>query len=102
MTQQWREGSCVIKTGGDYRFEGTVVSAFQKLGGQWRYVVEDERGLLFIFNGTALTGRPIQAATPRQHDWVKSTLGHGETMCSVCKGTNRELAVLGKLNVCEP
>lgn len=35
------------------------------------------------------------------HRWVKSTLGHGEAMCERCRGTNRELAVLGRLNVCD-
>lgn len=30
-----------------------------------------------------------------QHDWIKSTLGHGETMCSRCKVTNREAAAIG-------
>lgn len=34
------------------------------------------------------------------HNWIKSTLGHGETMCSKCKITNREAAVLGRLNQC--
>lgn len=34
------------------------------------------------------------------HNWVKSTLGHGEAMCSKCKITNREAAVLGLLNQC--
>ena len=28
------------------------------------------------------------------HRWVKSTLGHGETMCARCWMTNREAAVL--------
>jgi hypothetical protein len=36
-----------------------------------------------------------------QHKWVRSTLGHGETMCEFCKITNREAAVLGRLNECE-
>lgn len=36
-----------------------------------------------------------------QHDWIKSTLGHGETMCSRCFITNREAAVLGKTNDCD-
>lgn len=36
-----------------------------------------------------------------QHDWVKSTLGHGEQMCSRCKITNREAAALGQLNDCD-
>lgn len=35
------------------------------------------------------------------HDWVKSTLGHGEAMCSRCLITNREAAVLQKLNACD-
>jgi hypothetical protein len=34
------------------------------------------------------------------HAWVKSTLGHGETMCDRCGITNREAAVLGMLNEC--
>lgn len=36
-----------------------------------------------------------------QHDWVKSTLGHGETMCSRCSITNREAAALGVTNKCD-
>lgn len=35
------------------------------------------------------------------HDWIKSTLGHGESMCRKCKITNREAAVLGQLNTCD-
>lgn len=34
------------------------------------------------------------------HNWIKSTLGHGETMCSRCHITNREAAALGQLNEC--
>lgn len=30
-----------------------------------------------------------------KHDWIKSTLGHGETMCSRCCITNREAWALG-------
>jgi hypothetical protein len=36
-----------------------------------------------------------------QHDWVPSTLGHGETMCRRCFVTNREAAVLGIANECD-
>jgi hypothetical protein len=36
-----------------------------------------------------------------QHDWIASTLGHGETMCSRCFVTNREAAVLGITNTCD-
>ncbi len=35
-----------------------------------------------------------------EHIWVRSTLGHGDQMCSRCKITNREAAALGELNVC--
>lgn len=35
------------------------------------------------------------------HRWIKSTLGHGETMCEFCSITNREAAVLGVLNTCD-
>lgn len=35
------------------------------------------------------------------HDWIPSTLGHGETMCRKCFITNREAAVLGLLNHCD-
>lgn len=36
-----------------------------------------------------------------QHDWIPSTLGHGETMCSACFVTNREAAALGITNQCD-
>lgn len=34
-----------------------------------------------------------------EHDWVASTLGHGERMCRRCKMTNRESWVLGRCQV---
>lgn len=43
-------GMRVRKTGGDYRFEGTVVAIIQKLSGAVRVVAENDDGLLFIFN----------------------------------------------------
>ena len=36
-----------------------------------------------------------------RHKWVKSTLGHGETMCTRCWTTNREAAALGILDHCD-
>jgi hypothetical protein len=53
-------GDRVRKTKGDYTFEGEVVAIFNKratspfVPGPRRYVVEDDRGLLFIFNETQL------------------------------------------------
>lgn len=43
-------GDKVKKVGGDYTFEGVVVSVFCKLSGQVRVVVEDDRGILHIFS----------------------------------------------------
>ena len=36
-----------------------------------------------------------------QHDWIPSTLGHGEKMCSRCLVTNREAAALGITDHCD-
>lgn len=50
-------GDRVRKSGGDYTFEGKVVTVFQKRidhGGALRCVVEDDRGLLFIFKPSQL------------------------------------------------
>lgn len=44
----------VKKTSGDYIYEGTIVGIVCKLNGTIRYVVEDNRGLLFIFNEAQL------------------------------------------------
>jgi hypothetical protein len=35
------------------------------------------------------------------HNWIKSTLGHGDTMCSRCFMTNREAAALGVSDSCD-
>lgn len=47
----------VKKVTGDYTFEGTVVAAFQKRSGVWRYAVENTDGVLFILNGSQLEYR---------------------------------------------
>lgn len=47
-------GDLVTKIGGDYSFTGIVVSRFEKLSGHIRFVVEDSRGLLFIFSESNL------------------------------------------------
>ena len=44
MEQQFKIGDKVSKVGGDYKFDGVVVAAFEKLSGVVRYVVEDARG----------------------------------------------------------
>ena len=43
-------GNKVSKKGGDYRFDGVVVAAFEKLSGERRYVVEDDRGVLHVYS----------------------------------------------------
>ena len=40
----------VEKVGGDYTFEGVIVSKFTKLSGLVRFVVEDDRGVLHVYS----------------------------------------------------
>ncbi len=56
-------GNRVLKTGGDYSFEGEVVAVFKKRSRVWRVVVENNDGILHIFSPAQLT--PIWVATPR-------------------------------------
>lgn len=46
----FRVGDEVEKKTGDYRYRGTVVAVFRKLSGAERCVVENDDGMLFIFN----------------------------------------------------
>ena len=44
-------GDQVYKDTGDYDYEGVIVTKFAKLhGGHVRYVVENDAGILMIFN----------------------------------------------------
>ena len=43
-------GTKVRKSSGDYHLDATIVVQFEKLSGQVRYVIEDDRGLLLIWN----------------------------------------------------
>lgn len=52
--RRFRIGETVKKDSGDYVFEGEIVSVFRKKSGVIRIVVEDDRGLLFIFNQNSL------------------------------------------------
>lgn len=58
-------GTIVEKTAGDYTFAGVIVAAFKKHSGHWRYVVENDAGILHIFNGRQLhrVGRADRFAT---------------------------------------
>jgi len=49
MENDIKVGDKVERVNSDYRFVGTVVSVFEKTTGQTRYVVEDDRGVLFIW-----------------------------------------------------
>ena len=46
----FKEGDCVIKTKGDYTFRGVVLSMFRKRSGTPRYAVENDDGVVHIFN----------------------------------------------------
>ena len=50
-------GSKVKKVGGDYSYDGVVAGIILKKSGEIRYVVEDDRGMLFIFKDTSLVDR---------------------------------------------
>lgn len=50
----YRVGDSVSKVGGDYTFVGTVVSVFTKISGVYRFVVEDDRGVLHIYSSKNL------------------------------------------------
>lgn len=54
MRSDFQVGDRVRKDEGDYTFEGVVRAVFTKRSGVIRYVVEDDRGLLFIFNSSQL------------------------------------------------
>lgn len=59
--QEFKEGDWVVKLSGDYYFRGEVVAVFQKLNdGPWRYVVQNEDGVLHIFSDKQLTLRSRQ------------------------------------------
>lgn len=55
-------GDRVEKTGGDYKFSGHVVALFCKFSGAVRVVVENDAGILHIFNPSQLTR--IDVPTP--------------------------------------
>ena len=54
MSEEFNVGDYVGKVGGDYRFDGVIVSKFTKLSGAVRYVVEDDRGVLHIYSAKNL------------------------------------------------
>ncbi len=56
----------VVKSGGDYTFEGTVVARFHKLSGKERVVVENSAGILHIFNPTQLSPSKQEVAGARE------------------------------------
>jgi len=74
---QFALGALVEKVGGDYTYEGEVVGVVHKLKGQVRYVVEDARGMLFIFNGAGLKHRAH--AQPRDRETLHN--------CPTCEGS---------------
>lgn len=52
---KYSKGTIVEKTKGDYTYSGTVICSFYETNKALRYCVEDDRGLLFIFNEASLT-----------------------------------------------
>ena len=44
------EGDHVVKLAGDYTFTGVVIAVFRKRSGAPRYAVENDDGVIHIFN----------------------------------------------------
>jgi len=55
---EFKEGNRVVKRGGDYTFDGVVISRFTKRSGAVRYAVENDDGIVHIFNGKQLELKP--------------------------------------------
>lgn len=53
----FHQGDPVRKVGGDYSFDGTVLTPITKLSGVVRYAVEDDRGVVHIFSARQLEKR---------------------------------------------
>jgi len=51
---KFKVGDRVEKVTGDYKFEGFVVSVFQRRNGLWRLVVENPAGILHIYSESNL------------------------------------------------
>lgn len=81
-------GDHVVKTGGDYVYDGEVRGIVVKKSGKIRYDVEDNRGLLFIFNGEQLKSSEPTKRGPLAFDKSKPI-----TWClkpvDQCDGTTR-------------
>lgn len=54
MTFKYDIGQEFEKVGGDYTFHGWIIGRFRKRGGLIRYAGENEQGLIFIFNESAI------------------------------------------------
>ena len=50
LAKPFDRGDHVSKVGGDYKFDGRIVSIFPKLSGAIRVVVEDDRGVLHVYS----------------------------------------------------
>lgn len=52
--ERLKVGDAVRRVNSDYRYDGHIVAKVVKLNGTVRYVVEDDRGTLFIMKDTQL------------------------------------------------
>lgn len=60
----FHDGDHVVKDNGDYVFRGVVLAAFRKRSGSPRYAVENEDGLIHIFNHSQLRLADAEKVTP--------------------------------------
>ena len=58
-------GTRVEKTEGDYGFSGEILLAFEKRSGHVRWLVEDDRGLVLIWNARQITAAAVEPFLPQ-------------------------------------
>lgn len=92
--QGMKLGDYVVKTDGDYSFEGVIVSVVNKLSGEIRYVVEDDRGTLHVYHA-----RQLKSSVPkRKHSQFDKDVQKFNVMYKLPVRTVPELPTIKRLN----
>lgn len=94
VTEPFTIGEMVSKVGGDYRFDGRVVSRFYKISGALRYVVEDDRGVLHVYSHKNLR-------KSERNDGVAQRIEHGDSTSGVAGSNPAAVTTAPAPAVCE-
>lgn len=82
-------GQQVVKWGGDYQFAGVILAVFAKRSGAIRVAVENNDGLIHIFNESQLTSAD-GAANPKAGVVPRSDEAAGRAWCEATKNYPRQ------------